>query len=217
MDDVVCTCPVVLFDGRDEQDTRFMCSSCGRVLSSLEWGVTPGWRRFSGAIPPWNPVYPSRRAVPNVPASPVQHDEIGAWLDATLDNSMLRSLALQVVEWADGRGLAHWIRGDEVTVAFPWLRGSDGWLTIAPLDTAVIVRFDKLKGSAPFDRKSLNRLLKRIGHEGFVRRESGALFARAALEDLKDELELKALLWRLNMVHELAENAKPAESTPTGD
>jgi hypothetical protein len=138
-----------------------------------------------------------------------EDEETSGWLDGVLEAPALRQLALGIVHWADANGVVHRLVGDEIAFAFPWLPASEGWLTVAPLDGTVIVRFARLNGYPPFGREAMSRLIKRINHEGFVKRSSGGVFARVPLTSLKDELELKALLWRLDMILELAENSKP--------
>jgi hypothetical protein len=135
-------------------------------------------------------------------------DEINIWLSESIADPVQVDAAFQVLGWVKKRDLSSSIQGGEVAIAFPWLPGSDGWLAVSPLDSTVIVRFDRLRIDPPFGRPARNRLMKRIDHEGFVQRGDSGTFALVRLADLQEELELKALIWRLDQIYELAETAK---------
>jgi hypothetical protein len=101
-------------------------------------------------------------------------EAIEAWLSESLDDNEGLKRALAIVDWAAYSGLVTSIQGGEVAVGFPWLAGSDGWLAVSALDSSANVRFDQLKTDPRFGRGGCDRLMRRIDHEGFVKKDTAA-------------------------------------------
>lgn len=138
-------------------------------------------------------------------------EEVSGWIDKRFSGKET-VVVRRIVDWAGRRDIPCWVTGDSLIAMLPNLRASAGWLIVSSVARSVVVSLDRLKGYAPFEGPTRNRLVKTMELGGFLDKGEDSSHGHVRLEALSDDVEWKILKWRLDIVVDIASSWASAAS-----